>query len=165
MFLPLCWRCPAAPHSLHAGDRALGGNNRAFQHFPHTYTLMIFKNASLIQSLLGAQGGPGWARWLCRLRLLLVPELLGKAGECVCLGGGEYGEAAGYFGRCKRGANSPAFIFQPAGADSGCFLQRQLRGAEPPRAWLHVLAAVICAAAFYLPHRLISRCVGHWWCF
>ena len=120
-FLPLCWRCPAAPHSLRAGPQALGGGNCVFQHFPDTYTLVIFKNASLIQSFLGAQGGPGQAHRLCRLRLPLVTELPGKAGESVCVWGGEYGEAAGYFGRCKRGANSPAFIFQPAGADSGCF--------------------------------------------
>lgn len=44
-----------------------------------------------------------------------------QEGVCGFFWGGEHGEAAGYFGSCKRGANSPAFIFQPAGADSGCF--------------------------------------------
>lgn len=62
-----------------AGLRALG--KHIFQCFPDPSTPVSFKNTPLIQSSLGVRGGPGWACWLCQLRLPPVTELLGKGGS------------------------------------------------------------------------------------
>lgn len=145
---PLGWRCPQHP----GGPRALGNN--VFQCFPDPSTLVIFKTAPLIQSLVEAQGGPGWACWLCQLQLPPVTELLGNGGS-VCVWGDKHERAPGYFGRCKRGANSPAFISQLAGADSGCLCVELSRG----------LGYRLMVSSVLPPSSPRFSLQGHGWCF
>lgn len=78
------------------------GGTCVFQHFLDTHIPVIFKNDSLIWSLMGGTGRTS----LGTSAVAPTGHRIAGEGGSVGVWGGECGEAAGYFGRCKRGAKS-----------------------------------------------------------